>query len=344
MLSPRNHALACVPFAASFHRKTMLAWLALFALAFLVWPQTGRAKQNGCQPNSNNSTWTLVTFQLPAHLFLQPNAANGTVLWTSAPTPATTAKTFNCNGTTPNGIVNHLGTSPASGDTFNMQFAAPGLSFRIISSAVGGPMTAYSTQSHQGDFVINMSFQLQLVKTGTIASTTTLSSGELARWDAAATNGDHLTLVDFQLGGTTHASPPPCNVAIDPTLVKLPTVATQQFTGPGSTPGKTPFSVKLNQCPSGIKVSITLSTSSPQTGTVGVIAPTAGPGFANNVGVQILKSDGTTPVTFNSAFDAGPATTASDYPIHLYARYYQTDTAVTAGNVKATATYTLTYQ
>ncbi len=133
-----------------------------------------------------------------------------------------------------------------------------------------------------------------------------------------------------------------CSVAIDPTVVTLPTIATAALTGTGATTGKQPFSVQLN-CPAGANLSITLATSNPQAGVTGVIAPTTGSGYAQNVGVQLLRSDGTTPVPFGTAISEG-TTTGGIISLPFYAQYFQTGTSASAGNVTATATYTLTYQ
>lgn len=133
-----------------------------------------------------------------------------------------------------------------------------------------------------------------------------------------------------------------CSVAIDPTVVTLPTISTSALTGAGSTTGKQPFNVQLS-CPAGANLYVTLATSNPQAGTTGVIAPTTGSGYAQNVGVQLLKSDGATPVSFGTAISEG-TTTNGIMNLPFYAQYYQTGTSASAGNVTATATYTLTYQ
>jgi type 1 fimbria pilin len=73
-----------------------------------------------------------------------------------------------------------------------------------------------------------------------------------------------------------------------------------------------------------------------------VIANTAGGGYAQNVGVQVLDSRGN-PIPFGTAISAGTVT-AGTFNVPLDARYYQTGASVTAGQVNATATYTITYQ
>jgi type 1 fimbria pilin len=63
--------------------------------------------------------------------------------------------------------------------------------------------------------------------------------------------------------------------------------------------------------------------------------------------VQILRADGSTPITFSDdpaqAINTG-TTSGNGYAIDLDARYYRTGTPVTAGTVKGIATYTINYQ
>jgi type 1 fimbria pilin len=123
--------------------------------------------------------------------------------------------------------------------------------------------------------------------------------------------------------------------------VALPNVTTLQFAGPGSTAGKKPFSLQLINCPTSLGVSITLDTGNPQSGATGVIAP-SGTSYASGIGVQILQADGSTPVAFGTPFYIGK-TAGSNYTINLFTQYYQTG-AISAGPVKAVATYTMNYQ
>jgi type 1 fimbria pilin len=136
---------------------------------------------------------------------------------------------------------------------------------------------------------------------------------------------------------------PACTVAVDPTVVTLPTVMASNFSGPNSTAGQTGFDVKLT-CSASTNLSITLATSSPATGVsgTGVIAPTSGSGMAQGIGVQIRDGNGN-PISFNTAIPAG-TTSSGPYAIPFQARYYQTAAVISGGNVSATATYTLTYQ
>lgn len=198
---------------------------------------------------------------------------------------------------------------------------------------------------------ITVTFTAQLVKTGPV-TTGTVSSINLLQFFDQDNYCNDVNCWNFKSStssafGTLTLNPvtvsvTACSVAIDPTVVTLPTISTSALAGIGSTTGKQPFNVQLS-CPAGANLSITLATSRPQAGAVGVIAPTAGSGYAQNVGVQLLKSDGATPVPFGTAISEG-TTTSGTVNLPFYAQYYQTGASATAGNVAATATYTLTYQ
>ena len=74
-------------------------------------------------------------------------------------------------------------------------------------------------------------------------------------------------------------------------------------------------------------------------GASGVITPTSG--TAKNVGVQLV--DGSfAPVTFAAPTVVG-ITPSGTYNLTYYARYYATATPVGAGNLTATATFTISY-
>ncbi|MDO1528967.1 fimbrial protein [Fulvimonas sp. R45] len=128
--------------------------------------------------------------------------------------------------------------------------------------------------------------------------------------------------------------------------VTLPDVPVSNFTAQGSTAGLTPFSLNLTGCPttpSGVVVGAAFSGASID-GTTGAIKNATGAGNSN-VEVQMTNAGGTAvnlntnPNPVNATISAGGTATLS-----YQAQYYQpTSTAVTAGTVAASVTYTLTY-
>ena len=329
--------------------------LAMLAFGLLLLTVSGFARATCTTSNYHTGT---VSFP-PATVTLPNGAYAGLVLWTSVPTPVVNPVQGTCTGSTSNGLQNQLAGQPPPGSDTLFPTGIGGLSYRILftgsNNFTNAPLGvhAYPNQPYAtGIVTFDGTAQLQLVITDPVAfgsASPSTISGVLAHWNL---DGCIMILgwpvcgtgsvIDFNASGITFVAPA-CTIAVDPTVVTLPTVYSSAFTGVGSTTGQTPFSVQLN-CPSaaaGDNLAITLATSNPA-GATGVIAPaSSGSGIANNVGVQVLDKNGN-PIAFGTAIPAGAAT-AGIFNIPLNARYYQTGTPVAGGNVTATATYTITY-
>lgn len=321
----------------------------LFGLLLLA--MAGRARAD-CDYTNQPGT---VTFTPPSTITLPDTLTVGTILWTSSPVSPANYPTLNCTGSTDSGVVNSIGGQAGSGDDTLFPTNVPGLSYRLLHPDATNPLHAYPNQSvSTGRIQFSVATALQLVVTGTIAPGSTYNGGQIAQWNVDMCNGFYWfgncwgqrstnPVEVFNSSGIRFIAPA-CTIVIDPTVVTLPVVTASGFGAPGSVAGQTPFAVQLN-CPSaaaGANLAITLATSSPVAGATGVIANTAGSGYAQNVGVQVLDGNGN-PVPFGTAISAGTAT-AGNFNVQLNARYYQTGATVTAGQVKATATYTITYQ
>ncbi len=128
-------------------------------------------------------------------------------------------------------------------------------------------------------------------------------------------------------------------------IVDMDAARTTDFPNVGSTGAHTPFSIDL-QCPAGVAVSYKLDGTPPagMSASMGVLANGAAAGMAAGVGVQVLKSDGTTIVPLGTAMSF-ITTTYENQPIQipLIARYYRT-AAMNGGQVKAIAELTMSYQ
>lgn len=301
---------------------------------------------------------TTVTFNAGT-ITLTPGTQIGQVLWTSnAASPANPPYLYCYNNPTNWGITNTIATQPAPGSTL-FPTGIPGVSYKILHPDATNFLPAYPTPDADPSGSYSVTSNLQLIYTGPyLPPNNSTLTGQLAKWmvDIQTCTGHGRNLVcttqpqpveTFNISATIKIQVPTCDV--DPSSVNetvtLPGITTTQFSGPGPAASRTPFSLQLIDCPNDQKVFITLNTATPQTGTTGVIAP-SGTGYAAGVGVQILleQADGTTaPVTFGSPIDTG-TTVNSNYTINLFASYYQTSPTVSAGPVKATATYTLNYQ
>lgn len=320
---------------------------AILLLALIALALSGRAHAN-CSDTYNPGA---VTFTPPGGQIIlsSTGTAIGTVLWTSSQAIPANYPTLYCTGTTNNGVVNSYGP-PTGGDQTLFPTNLSWLSYRILHPDASKLLSAYpNNPSVPTGFVdFSVASALQLVVTGPIPQgqqgTTqqmTIPAGTLAQWNVDMTSGSrpvevfNITNIQFVI--------PTCTAAVDPTVVTLPATTTSTLTGTGATAGQTPFNVQLN-CVAGSNLSITLNTSNYYgSKNLGVIRGSTGTGHAQNVGVQILKQDGATPVRFGQAISEG-ATSNGVMNLPFYARYYQTGMPASAGNVTATATYTLTYK
>jgi type 1 fimbria pilin len=337
------------------HQRPRLPAVLLACLLLLGLAGMPRAAWAVCWFTSGSAT--TVTFNAGA-ITLTPSTQIGSVLWTSNTANPANPPVLHCDGSTNGGIVNTIAGQP-TGDNTLFPTGIPGISYRLLHPNAGTLLAAYPNYP-TGSGTFSVASNLQLVYTGPfLPPNNSTLTGQLSQWKIDICDKPKLFFGSYQgCKGSVAPRPvetfnvnaiiqiqvPTCDV--DPgsvnKTVALPSTATLQFSGQGSTTGTTPFGLQLTNCPGSLGVYITLDTANPQSGATGVIAP-SGNGYAAGVGVQILGSDGTTPVAFGSPINTG-TTTSSNYTINLNARYYQTGASVSAGPVRAVATYTLNYQ
>jgi type 1 fimbria pilin len=204
----------------------------------------------------------------------------------------------------------------------------------------GAYVSGYITGT-SGSLVVTYTAQLVVTGTvtpGTVGALTLFNYEWYIFGDTNSVSlGTHMTLnsgTQVTLQGCT------VNTSSQNFTVTLPTISTHGFTATGSTAGETGFNINL-ACQTGTTVFVTMATANANA-TAGVINPTTGTGFATNVGVQLLNGS-QTPITFNTAQNVG-ASPNGTLAVPYFARYYQTGTTVTAGQVSATATFTMSYQ
>ncbi len=317
--------------AAGWARSALLLLIALLAIV----PGRGWAK---CFFTRGSSQGTYAV-TLPATIVNDPATPVGSVLYTSYPTPINQPVSFSCDSKGGNdrwGLVNNAGSTPATTDNL-FPIGTTGVGYRVLQrGSYIYPYDYFNLGS--GSWYENDAVTIELVKTGPIADGTTLQ-GSLASFKAG-TPGNFIIDAVINLANSLTFSAPACQVSTSNITVALPTVTSQAFSGIGSVAGTTPFSIGLT-CSSGATVRITLDTATPVAGQPGVIAPSSG--STGGVGVQVLDSSGTTPVSFGVAQTIG-ATPNGALSVNYFARYYQTGSTVSAGLLGATATFTLSYQ
>lgn len=232
------------------------------------------------------------------------------------------------------GVAVVLSASSPSGPNGTLTPAAAGTAFTLGSTSILlGVLSA--------SYTVNLTAQLVLAST---ASATGILSAPNLTLGWAQTNLLGLVVASgANIGSLGFSGTVVNSCAVNATqTVALPTVGTASFRGLGSTAGSTGFTIAL-RCPSGVSSSsVTFTTSNPQSGPNGVIAPTQGTGYASGVGIQVLNAT-RTPIQWNAAqLINAPAGGALN--LQYFARYYQTASSVSAGRVAGTMTYTLSYQ
>lgn len=339
-------------------------------LGFVTAPANAQSASNACWYTNGQAgtvtfnSGTTNTGSTGNTINLTPGTPVGTVLWTSNTAAVPNPPTMQCNGNAvPSGIANSIAGPPTSGNTL-FPTGIPGISYELLHPNASTLLASYPNYPI-GSGIFSVETNVELIYTGPYlppAGTYSLT-GPLSQWNVDTCsrnkcNGKQNTVSAepveyFNIAVTISVVVPTCNVqgSVNGSQVNftvtLPNVTTTQLDA-DPTPGITPFTLPLVNCPAGEKVLVNLDTTNAYTsgGVNGVIAP-SGAGYATGVGVQILQSDGSTPVTFGStsaeAINAG-TTTSSTYNIKLFARYYRTSTPVSAGPVQGIATYTINYQ
>ena len=152
--------------------------------------------------------------------------------------------------------------------------------------------------------------------------------------------GNTLGTLDLVAGDVVSSG---CTLMTPSVTVPLLSHPTNEFKGIGSVTSNQPVPLLLN-CPSaGTLINMTVSATA-EIANSGVIK-LDGSSTANGIGVQLLNTDGATPVPINSSTPTQiGVSTIGDNNISLYARYYQTEATVSSGSADATATLTLNYQ
>ncbi|MFM0361418.1 fimbrial protein [Paraburkholderia sediminicola] len=199
-----------------------------------------------------------------------------------------------------------------------------------ISATIG--MTA-------ADGSFNFSGTFELVKTGPVTAGT-IGNGAAFKSSVsgvALNNGSNAIYVS----NNPAIRPVSCSVttATANQTIPMAPVSPSALSSAGAVAGRTPFSIGLN-CSSGVKVSVTFSSTSGNSGVASVLAST---GTATGTGIQLLDASWT-PIALDAARQVSSGTTGDD-SFRFYAQYYRLGAAqVTPGTVNATAIFTMSYQ
>ncbi|MBB5402199.1 fimbrial protein [Paraburkholderia youngii] len=133
------------------------------------------------------------------------------------------------------------------------------------------------------------------------------------------------------------------NAGDDDKTVTLPTLSTQSLVAAGQTAGSRMFDISVSQCPATLtNVAAHFETTNMDPATRNAINQ-ASTSPASNVEVQLLDSDGNTPILLGSTGSFVPVASNGTATMSYGGRYYATN-KTTAGNVTAVVRYTLAYQ
>jgi type 1 fimbria pilin len=138
-----------------------------------------------------------------------------------------------------------------------------------------------------------------------------------------------------------------CSVSKNLIEVDLPTLPVTSLPAVGSIAGTQKFTLDL-RCDQDVKVAYQIDGAAVQgtNAAAGILATQQGTDQAAGVGIQLQQGTTTTPVPLGQVVDSGLKSTSNFEPVNvpLTASYYRTGTSLTGGAVKATATFTMSYQ
>lgn len=283
----------------------------------------------------------VLTMTLPATITVDPTAAVGTVLATSAAVdPNPNSSSVSCTGTTTIGVINLIGAQPSSTSTL-FPTNVPGVSYRILHPDSSYYLPPYGADSiASGSYTLSVKSAIQLVKTGTITTGQTISAGTVGYWQYKS-GGGTARVEDFNLANAVKFVAQTCTVTTATIAVTLPNVSSTSLNRAGATSGATPFTIGLN-CSGGASGQTLAIEIDPQrtvpANTTGVLTST---GTAANVAVQLTDSS-QNPLTLSTPITMGTTPTGT-YNLNFYAQYYALTASPGPGSVTATATFTISY-
>jgi type 1 fimbria pilin len=291
---------------------------------------------------------------------INPNAANGTVYWTSPIMLANLPDTVKCSPSIGTVTVAAVGVYNATYQTYSTNIPGVGLRFTIYVPVTGTlPMNSVNTWSSLQSLAgtTPVTFVFSIVKTGPITQGGSVSGRILSLWATQpppSNSGAYLGYIDFPGAVVINPGIPTCAVTTPSIVVPMGSYLAQKtFTGVGTVSPAQPFNIGLNCAGGTTGISATVYTTLTDQTNPGNVSSTlslSSNSTAKGVGIQILN--GTTPVSFGpdssvvgntNQWQAG-VTGNTSFTIPLAARYVQTASTVSAGTANGMATFTMSYQ
>jgi type 1 fimbria pilin len=286
----------------------------------------------------NRYTSSPVNFTVASPIAVPFDYAYGQLLGSPVASQPSKPPEVTCDPWTAYGVVNTVGGWPSGNPQYIYPTGVSGIGYQLIhADAPGDYMGPYPINvTGGGSSTFSVGTTLQLVQTGPIANGATLAAGTLANWRWGSIVPEY-----FVLSNAVTFLAPACKVVTKSVSVTLPLVTTGAFAGKDSTAGATPFDIQLT-CPSGSTATMKIQLDA-QAGTApGYTDVLANQGTASGVGVELKDQNGAS-VVFGQAATVG-TTVSGSMTLPYTAQYHAITAAVAGGTVKATATFTLSYQ
>ena len=277
--------------------------------------------------------------------------------------PSSTVKcTYNSTGFVDAIITNNLGLAPGAGDNvYKTNISGIGIRlYRELSD--GGNFSGYYPYSRSikgnnffgtTDYSLGSGFfVVEIIKTAAATGNGKLQTGRYSSYHLRGRD-DKPFLTSTLIGDTITITSSSCEIQGNKNkVVELPTVNKSGFTGIGSTQGEQAFDLNI-KCNGGAnltvpeKIGLTFDYDA-AANTTDVLANSAPQSTrAKGVGTQLVSQyQGSNNIIAKNekvALGSLAASANVEYNIPLVARYYQTETGVTGGTVKSTATVTIEY-
>ena len=272
-------------------------------------------------------------------------------------TPSAVSCDYGTRGWVDAVIINNTGLAPGAGPNV-YKTNISGIGIRLYREAIGGAnFSGYYPYSRQLDRNQNYNlgegfFVVEIIKTAAATGNGKLQQGLYSSYNVRGSESKPL-LRSSIIGDAITITSSSCEVTGNKNkTVELPTVNKSGFTGVGSTQGEQAFDLNI-KCNGGAnltvpeKIGLTFDYDA-AANTTDVLANSAPQSTrAKGVGTQLVSQyQGSNNILAKNekvALGSLAASANVEYNIPLVARYYQTETGVTGGTVKSTATVTIEY-
>ncbi|WP_342244944.1 fimbrial protein [Pseudomonas sp. OTU5201] len=294
----------------------------------------------------NGHSQQLININIPPTLSIPRDAPNNSVLYESAPQTFNGAASYKCSSDFKKGVKNNLGGDSPTSTVFPI--GTSGLSWQWIVDGTRHGGFGSSTGKAGGYGFNGTTHSLRIIKTGNITSGTTLTAGIMGFIQRGAIQPLVMTITNSSSIVLQSCETPDVKVEMKEHNLSL-FKSFESYTTPKT------FSIKLNNCPSGIsKVAYSLSANpmapawNPALGIVELNKSSTAKGIA----LQVLDSK-LEPIQLDKTYIFSEyASSGGNFSIPMNARYIRTlpsgsagqyDPGMSAGTANTEVTFIMSY-